>query len=461
MKLLKGVVSFLSIFLVISLIAPFNIYAAVESTIVPTYSNSSTQSTWQSHIHVTNFCDGTNNQAACKLTFHVDDNYYGMIYFDGKGPANQIIADYAVVYIAAGVGEYNYSYYQNALINITQVNINIVNLVLPDSSVDLTTITNLLTDIANDTSTIDSNTLIIKNQVISVLNELLTVNGYLDVIQNAPYANFPVESLPAVMRYLNEFQIAQGVYELIDYQVIDRYQYPMFRVANDSQNFEVMSGLCYAGQKMYFVFITQLNANTTNFLNYFSVNSGFQIDQVDRFYTYAYQNPDNSSSLQIVTYSCYKVTCSYTGTGAGGTCRLTTNLAPFFIIPIYNGNSDSGRSLEFSLRWKLPNDLLENIETIANGTAASNDTSDDLNSGTTSMQTQMNNLIDQEDSYNQQMNNSINQIDFTNPVNQNADMLSSANFVISIFNALISNNPFSILIIIVCILLIGKKVIGK
>lgn len=97
---------------------------------------------------------------------------------------------------------------------------------------------------------------------------------------------------------------------------------------------------------------------------------------------------------------------------------------------------------------------------IANGTDETVESSNQLNNSSDDMNDSMNDLVSIEDGYNDQFNNSLNQIDFTSPTNNN-NLLASANFVITIFNGLISNNFLSILIVIVCILLIGKKVIGK
>lgn len=130
-------------------------------------------------------------------------------------------------------------------------------------------------------------------------------------------------------------------------------------------------------------------------------------------------------------------------------------------MPIYSRNSkESFISTDFALQFGLSNQLLNDLHIIANGSTGSNSAANSLDNSSSNMNTQMNNLVGIEDGYNQQFNNSLNQIDFTSPTG-NQNLLSSANFVITVFNGLIQNNFLSTLIIIICILIIGKKVIGK
>lgn len=104
----------------------------------------------------------------------------------------------------------------------------------------------------------------------------------------------------------------------------------------------------------------------------------------------------------------------------------------------------------------------ETVSTLLNdGTDDSQQSSSDLSDRNDQMASDMNDLATIENGYNQNFNDQLQNIDFTNPLSVNSGILPAANFVISVFNGLILNNPFSTLIIIVCILLIGKKVIGK
>ena len=81
-----------------SVLMPFDIYAAGETQIVPTWSQSSQQTEWSSKFRVTNFCESSNNPQnySCQLTITVNGDYYGYVYFDGY-INNQIIWDKSIL----------------------------------------------------------------------------------------------------------------------------------------------------------------------------------------------------------------------------------------------------------------------------------------------------------------------------------------------------------------------------
>lgn len=448
MKKLKGIV-LVVIFLLASIMMPFDVYAAVQSTIAPTFSSGTTE--WNGHLHITNFSDGTDNQASSTLSFTLDDDYYGVIYFDGYGPSNQHIANYAAVFVAGGYGEYRYSYYQNGIINITNVTVNIVNVVKPGSSVDLTQIVSLLTAIENDTSSLDNLLDSTLDEIRDILSELIVSNGYLETLSKIRQWNIPFESFGFV-HYL-----MSNNYPIFDYSTYNYYYFPIFKL---QQNDLLMS--VYIRNGRTFRFILGVNAYWTsesNIRSALNVPNTLTIENISTIDTvYSKTISGYGSYLNIVRFDLSNTS------GSGVDYKAYVNNAQYqntLIVPIYANFINYNVSTDFALRFGLSNRLLDDIHLIASGTNQSNQAASDLESGNSQMADDMNDLATIESGYNQQFNNQLQQIDFTSPLQNNAGILPAANFVITIFNGLINNNPFSVLIIVVCILLIGKKVIGK
>lgn len=435
---LKGIVLAV-ILLLASIMMPFDVYAAGQSQIVPTFSSSTSQ--WNGHLYVTNFSDGTNNQASSTLSFSFDDDYYGIIYFDGYGPSNQHIANYAACFVAGGYGEYRYSYYQNAVINITSVTINIVSVVKPQTTVDLTQIITLLTAIENDTSSIDNVLDTTLAQIRLVLNELIESNGYLETLTKMRQWNIPMESIGAV-----SYLFVQN-YELLTYDN-NVFGYPMFIVPS---NGVIHSSWISTGANAFLIFGTDVDIwNKTKLLEYFNINNPDLVISVTQYRTIYFKSD--------VTYFI-KIGISNNSNSKGFTISPKETRK---IMPIYFGFANDNKiSTDFALLWGFSNNLLNNLNIIANGTSQSSSSASDLESSNNQMADDMDDLATIENGYNQQFNNQLQQIDFSSPLQNNAGILPAANFVITIFNGLINNNPFSVLIIVVCILLIGKKVIGK
>ena len=453
MKLLKGVTVSILLFL-LCIVAPFNIHAAGETQIIPTWSQSSQQSQWSSKFRVTNFCESSNNPQnySCQLTITVNGDYYGYVYFDGY-INNQIIWDYQTMFISGGKGTFYYTWYANGLQQINKVNIAGLNLVSPTDNIDLQQIIDLLTSINNYENrnnvlldVIDDNTLNTVNEIKNVISQLVISNGYLDTLTKLRQWNIPIESYSFV-NYLFSKN-----YELNYISQYNSYQFPVFHVPANSSIYRYSMA---NGMFITVVFGCDLNIyNINEFNRYFSIPNGEL-----RSYNRIQQCPISTNNWGYIYNVEFELTSS--NTNADFICNTDVN-----IVPIYFNYDDRYEqykfiSTDFALQFGLSNKLLDNINIIANGTTQSNQQASDLSSGTDSMQQQMNSFTAQEDSYNQQMNNSINAIDFTSPVSQNAGILPAANFVISIFNGLIQNNAFSVLILIVCVLIIGKKVIGK
>lgn len=438
---LKGIILAV-ILLLASIMMPFDVYAAVQSTIVPTFSSSTSQ--WNGHLHITNFSDGTNNQASSTLAFTLDDDYYGVIYFDGYGPSNQHIANYAAVFVAGGYGEYRYSYYQNGIINITNVTVNIVSVVKPQTTVDLTQIITLLTAIENDTSSIDNVLDTTLAQIRLVLAELIESNNYLELINKIRSYDIPFESL-LINTYFNSYHDPEDIYLSGVYD----FKFPIYKM--NGRSFRLYGN---AGHQ-YKMIVLAKSSTVSSFNNSFSISPNSGMSLISALYsgnTYFFRQ--SYLYLMTFTFNCTSSNNYYFDYIGSDTS--------YYIVPIYYGDvNNKNISTDFALRFGLSNTLLDDLHIIANGTSQSNSAASDLESGNDQMADDMNDLATIENGYNQQLNNQLQQIDFSSPLQSNAGILPAANFVITIFNGLINNNPFSVLIIIVCILLIGKKVIGK
>ena len=269
-------------------------------------------------------------------------------------------------------------------------------------------------------------------------------NEYLEDISKLRQFNIPFESFSYVNYMFKNYES-----KYVDL-VSDKYfNYPVFKLYAGDSIFKAYPSI---GTKYRIIFYVDKNLpddNINQFKNVFNVPDSIIVESVKSL----------GYDIYFSSYTLVNVVVSY-NQFVNDYISLKSDSRMF--IPIFVGRASyNNYSTDFALRFGLSNQMLDDLHIIAQGTQASNQQSSDLSSGTDSMQQQMNDLVGVEDSYNQQFNNSVNSIDFNNPLQQNQGLLGASNFVITVFNGLIANNPFSILIIIVCILLIGKKVIGK
>lgn len=247
--------------------------------------------------------------------------------------------------------------------------------------------------------------------------------------------NFPIESFSAV----NYLYSSYDIYGLR--KTSDLYTFPIFYITG-STGYACRVNKTKSSDPGIFVFAIDKDLTVSNFFDYF------------------YFQQENATLISIDTlqpygsgWGIYKI--KFVNPNANVTLRTKADI---YLMPIYSGlSSNHALSSDFALQFGLTNDYLD---ALVYGTDSTNLSSNSLDNSSSNMNTQMNDLVGIEDGYNQQFNNSLNQIDFTSPTG-NQNLLSSANFVITVFNGLIQNNFLSTLIIIICILIIGKKVIGK
>lgn len=270
---------------------------------------------------------------------------------------------------------------------------------------------------------------------------------------------FPIESFGAISTPLN-YKIP-----ITEYTHIRNWTFPFFDVnQGDTLIDDYYSDLTDAAQYKKYIFGYQVTSSLGG-----QINSDEIFKRYFGFYSY---NGTNVDSEFVVEYekllfrfqsgkqfriSSFKI--KRIANNSGSSTYYIRPKASFTYLPIYwNVYYNNNISTDFALNFGLSNDFLD---ALVYGTDGTNQSSSNLNTASDNMNSEMNNLVGIEDGYNQQFNNSINAIDFSSPINGNSNLLSSANFVITAFNGLISNNFLSTLIIVVCILIVGKKVIGK
>lgn len=306
--------------------------------------------------------------------------------------------------------------------------------------------TNQLTELQNIVTKLTSANVTLTD----IDGQLINANEFLEYLTKVKTWNIPIESLS-----WNYYMIQQG-YEYNNYEPfkVNYFTYPIFSIAPNDVLFQFYTSA--SNLKEYtVVFLTNRNVYSLATLQqYFSVTDG-EFSNITRLNTF--RSGNNNYNLIKFTISNFTVATnvivefSYIGT------QTNTKIIPIYFNPFV---SYAYTSTDFALQFGLSNKLLDNLNIIANGTIESNQAATNLDQSTNQMQNQINNFTSIEDSYNQQFNNSLDTIDFSNPIQNNAGLLPAAQFVISVFNGLI-NNQLSVLIIIVCILIVGKKVIGK
>lgn len=380
---------------------PFNIYAETNYPTL-TYNSSSINSDWISKGgNVSNYCDDpTGTGKPCKLNFTFNDSYYGYVLF--RGGFGTSYRNNLVVRITAGQGYYEYNTISSSPYQMTNVRIDGIYLSL-SNNVDLQ----------------------------PIIDQLVIANGYL---ADDTYT-FPIESYTSV-----EYVIRQG-YEVTSFKSLGNYMYPVF--LSSTNGYVVNTNL---SQPLHIVMWT--NANI------------WGLSKFDEYFTYG-GTAQNFKVIYGASWS-YLFEVDLVNGSSSVFSELKWKQNGYEFIPIYTYEKNlKNISTDFALLFDMDNRLLDLLNQIANGTSGSSSAASDLEDSNDQMADDMNDLATIENGYNQNFNDQLENIDFTNPIQSNQGILPAANFVISVFNGLISNNPFSLLIIVCCILLIGKKVIGK
>lgn len=258
---------------------------------------------------------------------------------------------------------------------------------------------------------------------------------------------FPIESFNFCGQMLDLNQNRLSGFDGSQY-----YTFPIFDLQMGDQIFKWRLG---AGARLIMIFYADaIINNATSIANYLTFSDpNIQMNFLDTIQFSHYTLNNRRGRM-----------CKYEiiNNGSSQSDFTITAAQSFTMMPVYcNQDNNLSVSTDFALTFGLSNSLLDNIQIIANGTAGSQQAESDLDSGTDSMQQSIDDIVNIENSYTNDFNSSLENIDFSDPIQSNQGILPAANFVISVFNGLILNNPLSLLIIIVCVLTIGKRVIGK
>ena len=294
---------------------------------------------------------------------------------------------------------------------------------------------------------IDDLALILNDQLTELQNaniELQEMNDYLLFLTKIRNYDIPFESL-LILTYFNTYHDPEDTYM----DGIYDFKYPVYKMSGRSFR------LYGYKDHQYKMIVLSKSSTTSSFNQNFSISPSTGLTITSSLYsgnTYFFRQ----SYLYLMTFT---FTCTENGNYYFD--YIGTDQS-YYIVPIYYGDvNNKNISTDFALQFGLSNQLLEDLHIIAQGTQQSNSSVSDLDSATSDMQDSFDDFSAFENQIDTGFNNQMQNIDFTNPLTNNSGIIPAANFVITIFNGLINNNPLSVLIIIVCILLIGKKIIGK
>lgn len=170
----------------------------------------------------------------------------------------------------------------------------------------------------------------------------------------------------------------------------------------------------------------------------------------------------NSDGSDRFYWYSFDIVSQYSGSGSSICTISVSSPSDFYYVPIYLANEKLDNiSTDFALRFGLSNRLLDDLDIIADhfiGNSDTDESSDQLADQNQKLGDSIANMVSVEDQYNQSFNDSLNSIDFSSPIN--SQMLSGSSFFITVFNSLIADNPFSILIIVMAILFIARKLLS-
>lgn len=261
--------------------------------------------------------------------------------------------------------------------------------------------------------------------------------------------NFPIESFSFVSQLLSNKSP-------IEYYYHSDYIFPIFHLNNNDRLFQIWGN---PGNNISIVCILNGNRNNTSALNSnFTVSNG-TITNYKRLQDLGSFKFDDGQSYTHLIYfeisptESNNVFMNYTG-----------SYTHQYIIPIYIGyKSQQSISTDFALTFGLRNELLDNLNILANGTTGSNSAANTLENSTSQMNSSQNSLVTQEDSFNDQMNNSLNNIDPNFNINTQfgSKFITSANWVKTQFDKMTGSTPFGSVLGFSLLLGVGLLIIGR
>lgn len=266
---------------------------------------------------------------------------------------------------------------------------------------------------------------------------------------------YPIESFNVCSYMLNNHS---DRYYGINHQ--SDYMFPMFRIKTGDKLFSTNVSNNDNWIQTYIFFITASNTSGSNSINsiaYFNANF-----TLSRGECLSYKTINRYQFGGELGYLCQVTIGNYSSSGVLD-ITYTGSLSERYYMPVYCNSQvfNKNVSTDFALIFGMSNQLLDDLHALTQATSESASSVDSLDDQTDQFAIDSGQLMDIESSYGQDFNDQLNNIDFTNPLQNNPNFLSSASFMVNIFNSLILNNPLSIFIVIICIVLIAKKVFGK
>lgn len=311
---------------------------------------------------------------------------------------------------------------------------------LPNSSSSLTI------SYSNQGNVVASSELTTLQDILSVMNDIYTsvddlenkqqlMYDILNRINNRRHWNVPIESMPYCTDLLS-------MYSASDFYTNNYFNYPLIKIENGQS-------LIRTGQSastFYVVvgfnrWITSSNISTLTTTNYNIDSVELLIPGYYNIYKIVFKSPSN-------------------GTRFTWTWNDSNNV---YVIPIFFNVNTRHLSTDFAITYGFSNELLDNINVIAQGTTQSNQASSDLNNQTSSFENTSNNLYTSENAFNTDMNNKLQSIDtsFNPSTSFGSKFLSAADWVRTQYGNLTNTTPFGSVLSFSMLLGLSLLIIGK
>lgn len=228
------------------------------------------------------------------------------------------------------------------------------------------------------------------------------------------------------------------------------YMYPIFEVPT---NTIIYSDYTINAPQKYVFYVNKNIYSLATFNNYFACDKG-------SFANFTYISRFNSSNEGIF----YLVSVEWINDGSSGVVNFSyKGSGNIFYMPIYYGNANNDHvSTDFALQFGLTNELLDNLNIIANGTSNSNTSSDNLDNSNSQVSDVVNQYDNLESNFNDSMNSALNDIDTSlTPSSMGSKFQTSAIWVRTQFNRMTNNTPFGSIMGFSLLLGLSLLIIGK
>lgn len=278
----------------------------------------------------------------------------------------------------------------------------------------------------------------------SVANVTYTVNSTnLTKIPNGLERwDYPMES----------FSIITPTFDNMEYIGIDEfneYKFPIFKIKTNDL---VYHGYVNANEEFEFIFAISKDLWSQNlFKQHFQISESYEIKQyryVDNFYWGNYFFNILYVKIKILASNLYDI--RYVGTDG-------------VYIPIYYRKTNfKNINTEFALTFGLRNEVLDNLQKIADGTTATQSASQSSDSANQQLEQDSNTLFSQENSFKNDMNNAMSNIpSFNVNTGFGGRFMTSANWVRQQYERLVTNTPFQNVITFSLLVGLSLIMLGK